>query len=178
MSWKRLLAWVMVLVMSLVLAGCALGPAATEEPDLPRSAADALRLAVEGGLPLDGVHIRYEIGSESWQGRTVLDVAGSGDVRVTFDHAGQHDEWSSSLSRTEFLALVKLLVEHKVWEIRGERETGVPDEAYPVITVEVKDLEPLSVGMWHNEALEHARFGALMSELAGLALEVSGGVAR
>jgi hypothetical protein len=80
--------------------------------------------------------------------------------------------------RAEFLALVRLLVEHEVWAIQGQRETGVPDEAYPTIIVEAEGFDPLEVGMWQGEALEYADFRAIVDVLAGLAREISGGVAR
>ena len=79
MSWRQSLFPVLILV----LAGCAIGPPATPTPTTAQSVAEALRMAAEGGLPLDLIHIRYEIGSEAWQGRTVLDIDGSGAVQVT-----------------------------------------------------------------------------------------------
>ena len=174
MSWRQSLFPVLILV----LAGCAIGPPATPTPTTAQSVAEALRMAAEGGLPLDLIHIRYEIGSEAWQGRTVLDIDGSGSVQVTFDHTGRHEEWTADLNQDELGALYQLLVDQQVWDIEGQRETGVPDEAYPVVTVRVADLEPLTVGMWHNEALENARFAAIMHELAGLAFDISDGQAK
>ena len=179
MSWQRHLGW----VVALMLVGCTFGPAATTVPTLAtpagaESTADALRMAVEDDFPLEALSIRYAIGNEAWQGRTTLEITGSGPILVTFDHRGQHDEWSANLSKEAFLALCQLLVEHQVWDITGQRQTGIPDEVYPEITVQAEGREPLTVGMWHGEALEHAGFGAIMNELAGMALEISNGKAR
>jgi hypothetical protein len=142
------------------------------------SVAGALGAALEGDFPLDALTIRYEIGNEAWDGRTTLTIQGRGPVAVTFVRGGQQEGWQSSLSEGEFLALVRLLVDHQVWAIQGQRESGVPDEAYPTVTVEAESFEPLSVSMWHGEALEHPDFGPIVDVLAGLALEISGGVAR
>ncbi len=65
-----------------------------------------------------------------------------------------------------------------MWAVWGQRQTGVPDEAYPTVAVEVAGLEPLSVGMWYGEAIEHPDFGPVLADLAGLARQVSGGVAH
>jgi hypothetical protein len=152
-------------------------PTPVRPPDL-HSTADALQAAVEGNYPLDALAIRYEGGSESWDGKTTLTIHGSGAVAVTSDHTGQHSAWSSSLTEEEFLALVRLLVDHEVWAIQGEREIGVPDEAHPTVTVEAEGFEPLQVGMWLGEAREHPDFRPILDVLAGLARDVSGGGAR
>ena len=170
-------------LLCLTLASCTLIPTPpslptpVRPPDL-RSTGEALQAAVAGDYPLDALAIHYQIGSEAWEGRTALTVRGTGAVEVSFDQAGQHQSWPGSVGSGEFLALCQLLVEHEVWAIRGQRETGVPDEAYPTVTIEAEGFEALSVGMWHGEALEHPGFGPIVDALARLALDVSGGVAR
>jgi hypothetical protein len=179
MTWRRHTVW----LLSLLLSGCTLIqptpslPTPVRPPEIA-STAEALGAALEGDYPLDALTIRYEIGNEAWDGRTTLVAHGSGSVEVTFDRGGQHQAWQSSLSEGEFLALVRLLVDHELWAVQGQRETGVPDEAYPTVTVEAEGFEALSVGMWHGEALEHADFGPIVEVLADLALEISGGVAK
>jgi hypothetical protein len=179
MTWRRHSLW----LVGLLLTGCTLIPTAPSLPTPVRppeiaSTAEALQMTVEGIYPADGLTIRYEIGNENWEGRTILTAQGSGPVEVTFDQGGQHSSWSSSLTEDEFLALVRLLVDYEVWAIEGQREIGIPDEAYPTVTVEAEGFEPLIVGMWHGEALEHADFGPIVGVLANLALEISGGVAK
>ena len=179
MPWRRHLLW----IMGLLLTGCTLIPTVPALPTPVRppqisSAAEALQAALEGDFPLDALTIRYEIGNEAWDGRTTLTMRGGGPVEVTFERGGQHDARSSSLAEDEFLAVCRLLVDHELWAIQGQRETGVPDEAYPVITIEAESFAPLSVGLWYGEALESADFGAIMDVLAGIALDISGGVAK
>ena len=179
MTWQRYSVW----MVGLLLSGCTLIPPTPALPTPVRppeieSVGDALGAAVEGDFALDALTIRYEIGNEAWDGRTVLAVRGSGAVQVTFDRGGQHQAWSASMTEDEFLAICRLLLDHEVWAIQGQRETGVPDEAYPTITVEAEGFEPLSTGMWHGEALDHPDFRPLMDVLAGLALDISGGVAK
>lgn len=179
MTWQRCTFW----LLGLLLAGCTLiqptpaWPTPVRPPDVA-SVADALGAAVEGDFPLHAITIRYQIGTPAWEGSTTLTIDGSGAVDVTFDVEGQVQAWQSDLAEDEFLALVRLLVDHEVWAIQGRREVGVPDEAYPIVTVEVEGFEPLRVGMWHGEALEHSDFGPIVDVLAGLALDVSGGVAK
>jgi len=179
MSWQRHLLW----LVGLLLTGCTVVPTVPSLPTPVRppeidSTAGALQAALEGNYPLDALTIRYEIGNEAWQGRTVLIARGSGPVEVTFDSPGEQGAWSSSLSEPEFLALVRLLVDHELWNIQGQRETGVPDEAYPIVAVEAEGFEPLSVGMWFGEAQEHPDFWAILDVLAGLARNISGGRAQ
>jgi len=178
MKWRYHAFW----LLSLLLTGCTLIqpapslPTPVRPPDI-RSTGEALGATLEGLYPPDALTIRYEIGSETWGGRTTLTVQGNGVVEVTFDRTDQHGSWTSTLSEDEFLALVRLLVDHKVWAIRGQRETGLPDEAYPTVIVEAEGFDPLNVGMWQAEAQEHADFGPIVKVLAQIALDVSGGVA-
>ncbi len=179
MKWRCHAFW----ALALLLTGCTLIPATPALPTPFRppeigSTADALGAALEGDFPLDALTIHYEIGHEAWEGRTTLIAHGSGPVEVTFDQGSQHNAWQSSLTDDEFLALVRLLVDHEVWAIQGQRETGVPDEAYPTVTVEAESFEPLKIGMWYGEALDHADFRPILDLFAGLALEISGGVAK
>jgi hypothetical protein len=170
-------------LMGLLLAGCTLIPPVPElptpvrPPDI-RSSAEALQATVEGDLAPDVLTIRYEMGNEAWDGRTTVTLQGSGAVEVTFDRGEQHQTWQSSLGSDEFLTVCRLLVEHNVWTIRGQRETGVPDEAYTTVSVQADGFEPLIVGMWHGEAVDHPDFGPIVDTLAGLARDISGGVAR
>jgi hypothetical protein len=179
MTWRRQTLWLAVLLLS----GCTLIPPApalptpVHPPDI-RSTGEALQAAVEGEFPLDALTVRYDVGNEAWEGRTTLVVRGSGAVEVTFEQGGQRQAWQSSLGGAEVLGLCQLLVQHEVWAIRGQRETGVPDEAYPTITVQAEGFEALSVGMWYGEALDHPNFGPIVDALAGLALDLSGGVAK
>jgi hypothetical protein len=121
-------------------------------------------------------------GAPAWEGRTTLIAHGSGPVEVAFDRlaaeGAPHGAWQSSLSEAEFLALCRLLVDHELWAIRGQWESGMPDEVRPTVTVEVKWLEPLVVGMWDGEAQVHPDFRPIVDVLAGLALDISGGVAK
>lgn len=179
MTRQRHILWLLTLLMG----GCTLLP---DSPTLPTpvrppelySTADALRAALEGDYPLDALTIHYSIGNEAWGGHTALLADGTGTLQVSFDLAGKHDAWSSTLTEDEFLALVRLLVDRKVWAVEGRRQAGVPDEAYPTITIEAEGFEPLVVGMWQGEARDHADFAAILDVLAGLAREVSGGVAQ
>jgi hypothetical protein len=107
-----------------------------------------------------------------------LAVRGSGDVEVVFERLGRQRRWQSHYSDDEVLALLRLLVDHEVWAIEGQRETGASDEAYPLVTIEAQGFEPLQVGMWQAEAREHPDFGAIVTTLDGLAREISGGVAH
>jgi hypothetical protein len=179
MTWRRCAAG----AIGLLLTGCTLIaptpalPTPVRPPDV-HSTGEALQAAVAGDFPLYALTIGYEIGNEAWDGRTTLTVQGSGGVEVTFDRGGQHDAWQSSMNEDQFLALCRLLVDHELWTIRGQRESGVPDEAYPTVTVQAEGFPPLSVGMWYGEALAHPDFGPIVDTLAGLALDLSGGVAR
>jgi hypothetical protein len=182
-SWQRYALW----LVGLLLAGCTLIPPAPSLPTPVRppeiqSTADALQAVLDGEFPLDAITIRYETGSPVWKGRTTLTVDGSGAVQVTFDRSAaegeQHGSWQGRLAEAEFLALCRLLVDHQVWAIQGLRESGAPDEAYPTLTVESEWFDPLVVGMWDGEAREHPDFGSVLDVLAGLAYEISGGMAK
>jgi hypothetical protein len=168
---------------SLTLAGCTLiqptlaWPTPVRPPELA-STADALGAALEGNYPLDALTIHYETGNEAWAGHTTLAIRGSGTVQVTFAQGGQQDYWQATLTENEFVALVQLLVDHEVWSIRGQREAGAPDEAYPTLTIEAEGFEPLVVGMWEGEAREHADLRPILDVLSGLAQQISGGVAK
>jgi hypothetical protein len=142
------------------------------------STGDALRASLEGDYPVDALTIRYEIGNPSWDGRTTLTIMGNGIVDVTFEERGGQQAWQASLTEGEFLALVRMLVDRRIWSIRGQRQSGVPDEAYPTVVVEAEGFEALKVAMWDGEAREHPDFQSILDVLARLALEISGGVAR
>jgi hypothetical protein len=170
-------------LLCLLLSGCTLIPTPPSLPTPMRppeleSTADALGAALEGDYPLDALTIRYETGNPAWGGRTTLTAHGDGNVAVSYATGDQAQAWQSSLSEAEFLALCRLLVDHEVWAIRGRRESGVPDEAYPTVTVEAEGFEPLVVGMWDGEAREHPDFRPILEVLAGMARDISGGVAR
>jgi hypothetical protein len=173
----------MLWLLSLLLGGCTLLPSTPSLPTPVRppditSAAEALQAAVEGNYPLDALTIRYQVGSEGWGGSTTLVVHGNGAVEVAFDNLGQHQGWQAQWGEEEVLALVRLLVDHELWAIRGQRESGVPDETLPNVTVEAEGFEPLRVALWANEAAEHPDFSAIIQVLHSLAWEISGGVAR
>jgi hypothetical protein len=179
MIWRRFA----LLATGLLLSSCSLLPTPPSLPTPVRppeieSAEEALRATVDGNYPLDALAIRYEIGNEAWQGRTTLVAYGDGRVEVAFDRGGQHSTWQSTLTEAEFLALVRLLVDHQVWAIHGQRESGVPDEAYPTVVVEAEGFEPLQVGMWQGEAQDHPDFQPIANVLAGLASQISGGGAN
>ena len=179
MLWKRYA----LAVLGLFLTGCTLFPSTPAWPRPVRppeiySTGDALRAALEGDYPLDALTIRYEIGNPAWGGRTVLTARGNGTADVTFYEGERQDAWQASLTEGEFLALVRMLVDRQIWTIRGQRESGVPDEAYPTVTIEAEGFEALEVAMWEGEVSEHPDFRNIVDVLAGLALEISGGVAR
>ena len=181
--WQRYALW----LVGLLLAGCTLIPPAptlptpVRPPDI-QSTADALQAALDGEFPLDAITIRYEVGNPVWEGRTTLTADGSGLVQVAFERAvvgeEQHSSWQGRLDEAAFLALCRLLVDRQVWAIQGLRESGAPDEAYPTVTVESEWFDPLVVGMWDGEAREHPDFGPILDVLAGLASEISGGMAK
>jgi hypothetical protein len=182
-SWRRYA----LCLMGFLLAGCTLVapvptlPTPVRPPEI-QSTAEALQAALDGDFPLDAIAIRYEVGNPVWEGRTTLTVDGSGAVQVTFDRSAaegeQHGSWQGRLAEAEFLALCRLLVDHEVWAIRGLRKSGVPDEAYPTLTVESEWFDPLLVGMWDGEAREHPDLRPILDVLAGLAYEISGGTAK
>ncbi|MGD2040977.1 MAG: hypothetical protein PVH11_09130 [Anaerolineae bacterium] len=177
--------WLVVGMMSLVslaLTGCTLLPGTpilptpVRPPDL-QSTADALRAATEGIYPLNALSIHYEVGNPAGEGRTSLTADGDGQLEVTFERGSQYERWQSKLSEAEFLSLVRLLVEHTVWNVQSQRETGVPDEAYHTLTVEAEGFEPLITGLWAGEVQDHPDFRPIRDVLTGLAREVSGGLA-
>ncbi|MGD8624181.1 MAG: hypothetical protein PVJ34_06560 [Anaerolineae bacterium] len=173
----------MLWLLSLWLGSCTLLPPTPALPTPVRppditSAAEALQAAVEGDYPLDALTIRYQVGSEAWEGSTTLVVHGRGAAEVAFNQTGQHQGWQAQLSEEEVLALVRLLVDHELWAIRGRRDTGLPDEALPTVTVEAEGFEPLRITLWANEAAEHPDFSAIIQVLHGLARQISGGGAK
>jgi hypothetical protein len=173
-------AWLCLL--SLLLAGCTLLPTPPSLPTPVRppdiaSTAEALQAAVAGDYPVDALTVEYQVGNPARDGQTTLVVHGAGPVDVTFQQGNRASTWQAELREDEILALVRLLADHEVWAIRGQRETGVPDEAYPTVTVRAQGFEPVTVGMWAGEARTHPDFGPIVDLLAGLARDISGGVA-
>jgi hypothetical protein len=141
MLWKRY----GFLALGLFLTGCTLLPSMPAWPTPVRppeiySTGDALRAAIEGDYPLDALTICYEIGNPAWGGRTELTARGNGTADVTFDEGDGQEAWQASLTEGEFLALVRILVDRRIWTIQGQRESGVPDEAYPTVTIEGRAL--------------------------------------
>jgi hypothetical protein len=166
-----------LLFLGMLLAGCAASPSPTSlptplQPPRTRSAAEALRAAVDGDLPLDALTIDYRVGSEAWGGATNLVIQGSGNADLTFSLEGEHTTWSSTMTEEQFLDLCRLLVEHEVWAVGGEREEGIPDEAYPNVTISAEGYESFTVGMWDGEAAEHPHFGPIVRELDSLAYDI------
>jgi hypothetical protein len=179
---NRLLVVGIMSLVSLALTGCTLPPGTpmlptpVRPPDL-QSTADALRAATEGIYPLDALRIQYQVGNPAGEGRTTLTADGNGQLAVTIEGGSQSGRWQSTLSETNFLALVRLLVEHAVWNVQSQRETGAPDEAYHTLTIEAEGFEPLVTGLWAGEAQDHPDFRPILDVLTGLAREVSGGLA-
>ena len=170
--------WLCLLALSLV--SCASRSELTSLPtSVPtpetRPAAEALRKAVDGSFPLDALTIDYWVGSEAWGGATNLVIQGPGKVQLTFRLEGDHTTWSFTMTKDEFLDLCRLLVEHEVWDIRGEREVGFPDEAYPHVTISAEGYESFTVGMWDSEAAEHPHYGPIVRELDSLAYHIRTG---
>jgi hypothetical protein len=170
-------------LIATLLAGCTF---LTTPPSLPTpvrpaeigSTADALQAAVAGDYPVDALTVAYQVGVPAWGGQTTMIVYGNGSVDVTFQQADKIDTWQSTLSESQMLDLVRLLVDHEIWAIRGQRTAGVPDEAYPTVTVNAEGFQPIQVGMWAGEAETHTDLGPIVDALAALAADVSGGVAR
>lgn len=171
-----------LMLLGLLLSGCTMTivqtPPALPTPMRPPelgSAAEALQAAVAGDFPLDALTIEYRVGIEAWGGLTTLLAHGSGSVEVVYRLVGESTTWTSTLTEDEFLDLCRLLVEHRVWDIRGQREMGIPDEAYPNVTIAAEGFEPLHVGMWDGEAAEHPDFGPIVRELDGLVYQIQVG---
>ena len=129
--------------------------------------------------------VRQAIWKQSQTGKLTSQIALEFDVsertvrRLIREVEKRGEEaWQANLTEGEFLALVRMLVDRQIWTIRGVRESGVPDEAYPTVTIEAEGFEALEVAMWAGEASEHPDFRSIVDVLAGLALEISGGVAR
>ena len=78
----------------------------------------------------------------------------------------------------EFLDLCRRLVEHEVWDIRGERQEGIPDEAYPHVTVSAEGYESFTVGMWDGEAAVHPHYGPIVREMDSLAYDIKVGTSE
>ncbi len=169
--------------LGLLLVGCAVGPDGTSMPtptESPRtrSAAEALRAAVDGDFPLDALTIHYRVGIAAWGGATELVVQGPGNADLTFSLEGEHSSWSSTMPEDEFLDLCRLLVEHEVWAVRGEREVGFPDEAHPNVTVSAEGYKPFTVGMWDSEAAEHPHYGPVVRAMDSLAYDIKTGTSE
>lgn len=162
--------------LGFLLAGCAVGPdRASPPPTQPLqilSAAAALRAAVDGDFPLSDLTIHYRVGSEAWGGATDLVIQGPGNAELSFSLEGESSRWSSSMPGEEFLEICRLLVDHEVWAVRGEREEGIPDEAYPNVTVSAVGYEPFTVGMWDGEAAEHPDYGPIVQAMDSLAYDI------
>lgn len=123
-----------------------------------------------GSLTID-----YRVGSEAWGGANNLVIQGSGSAELTFSLEGEDTSWTSTMTEDEFLDLCRLLVEHEVWDIRGVREEGIPDEAYPNVTISAEGYESFTVGMWDGEAAEHPHYGPIVQELDSLAYDIKVG---
>lgn len=179
MNWLRCI----LVLTGLLLTGCTLVaptpslPTPMRPPELS-SIPEALQAAIDGKLSPGAVTITYDIGNKAWDGRTTLVARGDGSVQVTFARGSQHDQWQGNLSDKEFSEMLQILLTHEIWAIRGQRETGVPDEAYPTVRVEVEGFDAVEAGMWLGEAQEHPHFGPIVQRMAQLALEISGGVAK
>jgi hypothetical protein len=159
----RLLVVGMMSLVSLALSGCTLLPGTpmlptpVRPPDL-QSTADALRAATEGIYPLDALRIQYQVENPAGEGRTTLTADGNGRLAVTLEGGSQSGSWQSTLNEAEFSALVRLLVEHTVWNVQSQRETGARDEAYHTLTIEAEGFEPLVTGLWAGEVRQHPDF--------------------
>jgi hypothetical protein len=79
------------------------------------------------------------------------------------------------MTEDELLDLCRLLVEHEVWDVRGEREVGFPDEAHPNVSISAEGYESITVGMWDSEALEHPHYGPVVGALDSLAYDIRHG---
>lgn len=173
MTWRRSVIW----LLGVLLSGCAITPTALPSPTparspQPESVAAALQAVLAGQFPLADLTIEYRAGSEAWGGATTLVIQGSGAVDLTYSLTGEQTTWASTMTGGELLDLVRLLVEHQVWAVRGEREEGVPDESRPNVIITAAGLEPLYIGMWDNEAAEHPDFGPIVRALDGLAYQI------
>jgi hypothetical protein len=174
-----------LLLLGMLLSGCTMTviptPPALPTPIRPPeigSTAEALQAAVVGDFPLDAVTIEYRVGIEAWGGATSLLARGPGSVEVVYSLVGEHTTWTSTLTDDEFLDLCRLMVEHRIWAIRGERETGIPDEARPNVTITAEGFEPVTIGMWDGEAAEHPDFGPIVRELDWLVYQIQTGAPR
>jgi hypothetical protein len=170
-------------VVAALLAGCTLVPTPPSLPTPVRppdigSTAQALQAAVAGDYPVDALTLSYQVGNPAWDGQTTLVVRGSGSVDVTFRQGDTIDTWQATLPEARVLDLVRLLVDQEVWAIRGQRTAGVPDEAYPTVTVHAEGFPPLQAGMWAGEAETHPGFRPIVDAFSALARELSGGIAR
>lgn len=146
-------------------------------PDIG-SAAEALQAAVAGEYPASALTLSYQVGNPAWDGQTTMVVHGSGAVDVTFQQGDTISTWQAALPESQVLDLVRLLADHEIGAIQGQRTAGVPDEAYPTITVHAEGFQPIQVGMWAGEAEVHADFRPIVDAFALLARELSGGIAH
>ena len=124
------------------------------------------------GAPGDSV--RYEVGNAGFRGRTIVEVAGDGSVRASFQRGAATDNYRATLSAAELDGLRTLLRDNDVGSLRSARSTGQPDEDRVRIAL-VTGGQSTEAELWYGEQWTNPGLRALIGAFGGLAARASGG---
>ena len=116
--------------------------------------------------------IRCEVGSDhSSQGRTILEVAATGEVTIENMRRMKIRKRMPEIKANGDVK--KLFVEasgKKVHTIKSFRKAGLPDEALVRLSIDGK-----TTIMWYDEARKHPKLKSVFAKLSDIVREISGG---
>lgn len=137
------------------------------------STADRWSRLADGTVPCADLQGRYGDGN-GLEGWTTVEFV---DAHVTVRRKTRDSEgtWSGNLAEEECHRLARLVLQGRLWEVRSQREAGVPDETRPSIQLGLRGDATFTVQVWANEVDSLPAFAAVQKAVLGVAARLSNG---
>jgi hypothetical protein len=134
----------------------------------------SLRAIAAARAPCASLKGQYRDGNGT-HGYTTVTID-TGQVTVQRTRAGKSvAEYTGKLPKEMCRAMPRNAVEGRLWRIKPRRETGVPDETKPQITMGAAGSGTFTVSTWDNDIQNQRVFAVARGQFITLATHISGG---
>jgi hypothetical protein len=146
-----------------------------QEASMSDTEAGWKRLA-DGTATCSELQGRYRDGN-GLEGWTTVEFTNA-RVTVRRTSRGPEETWDGTLAEVECRHLARSVLDGRLWEVRSQRTTGVPDETRPSIQFGLGGEAGFTVQVWANEIDSLPQFAAVQKVILGITARVSNGKVR
>ncbi len=141
-------------------------------PERVQVVIDVLEAIRRGERPCTDLVARYHDGDET-VGTTTVRIA-KGWVRVIRKEPdAEKATYRGRLPKGMCQAIIKNVIDARLWRARSKRKRAVPDETRPQITIGAQGVKPFKVRMWGFTVQNNTAFAIARSQLIQVARVVS-----